>query len=189
MGNQLTPSTPLLPGLWSMRVVVVRTGTSLLYRLKLEEFVETNPTQGFNTDRIKVAVGASYAATFQVWDVGWQEKLRPLWKSYARRTDVLVFVVDLEVERMEEAKVELHKTRSSSEDQGVLVLILANGDTALPVGQVEKLLAGHELSVFTLHHVQRCSAVDGQGLQQGLEKFYDMILKRKTPKLSSSRRR
>ncbi len=190
MGNQLTeiaPNTPFLPNFQSFHVVVIGLDsagkTSLLYRLKLKEFVETIPTKGFNTEKIKVPVGNGRAITFQVWDVGGQEKLRPLWKSYTRRTDGLVFVVDsTEVERMEEAKVELHKITRTSENQGVPVLVLANKQdlpVALPVSDVEKVLSVHELSASTLHHVQGCSAVDGQGLHPGLEKLYEMILKRK----------
>ncbi len=190
MGNQLTdmaPNTSFLPNFQSLHVVVIGLDsagkTSLLYRLKLKEFVKTIPTKGFNTEKIKVAVGTSRTINFHVWDVGGQEKLRPLWKSYTRRTDGMVFVVDsTELERMEEAKVELHKITRTSENQGVPVLILANKqdqDSALSVSEVEKLLSVHELSMYTLHHVQSCSAVDGQGLQPGLEKLYEMILKRK----------
>lgn len=190
MGNQLTeiaPNTPFLQNFQSLHVVVIGLDaagkTSLLYRLKLKEFVKTIPTKGFNTEKIKVAVGSSRAITFQVWDVGGQEKLRPLWKSYTRRTDGMVFVVDsTETERMEEAKVELHKITRTSENQGVPVLVLANKQdlaSALSVSEVEKALAVHELNASTLHHVQSCSAVDGQGLQPGLEKLYEMILKRK----------
>lgn len=136
MGNQLTeiaPSTPFLPSFQSLHVVVIGLDssgkTSLLYRLKLQEFVETIPTKGFNMERIKVAMGNSKTntTTFQVWDVGGQEKLRPLWKSYTRRTDGLVFVVDAaEAERMEEAKVELHRITRSAENQGAPILILVN---------------------------------------------------------------
>uniref|UniRef100_A0AAY5E9L7 ADP-ribosylation factor-like 4D n=1 Tax=Electrophorus electricus TaxID=8005 RepID=A0AAY5E9L7_ELEEL len=133
MGNQLTdmaPNTPFLPNFQSLHVVVIGLDssgkTSLLYRLKLKEFVKTIPTKGFNTEKIKI-------------------------------------------------------TRTS-ENQGVPVLLLANKQdlpAALAVSEVEKVLAVHELSANTLHHVQGCSAVDGQGLQQGLEKLYEMILKRK----------
>lgn len=190
MGNQLTdraPGTPFLPGLQCVHVVVIGLDsagkTSLLYRLKLKEFVKTIPTKGFNTEKVRVSVGASRAVTFQVWDVGGQEKLRPLWKSYTRRTDGIVFAVDsTELERMEEAKVELHKITRTSENQGVPVLVLATKqdlDSALSVGEVEKLLSAHELSTSTLHHVQGCSAVDGRGLQAGLEKLHDMILRRR----------
>ncbi|KAG7236400.1 hypothetical protein INR49_000988 [Caranx melampygus] len=85
-----------------------------------------------------------------------KRKLRPLWKSYTRRMDGLVFVVDAaETDRMEEAKVELHR--------------IAGGEGA----------ALHELSSSTLKQTQGCSALNGQGLQHGLEKLYEMILRRK----------
>ncbi|XP_019959911.1 ADP-ribosylation factor-like protein 4D [Paralichthys olivaceus] len=202
MGNQLTeiaPSTPFLPNFQSLHVVVIGLDsagkTSLLYRLKLQEFVETIPTKGFNMERIKVPMGnaKSNSTTFQVWDVGGQDKLRPLWKSYTRRTEGLVFVVDaVEAERMEEAKVELHRIARSAENQGVPILVLANKqdlDGALSALEVEKVLALHELSPSTLHHTQGCSALDGQGLQPGLEKLYEMILKRKRMLRHSKKKR
>lgn len=131
--TEMAPNTAFLPGFQSVHVVVIGLDsagkTSLLYRLKLREFVETIPTKGFNMERIKVSTGTSKASStsFQVWDVGGQEKLRPLWKSYTRRTDGLVFVVDsAETERLEEAKVELHRITRSAENLGVPVLVLAN---------------------------------------------------------------
>lgn len=202
MGNHLTeiaPNTPFLPNFQPLHVVVIGLDsagkTSLLYRLKLTEFVETIPTKGFNMERIKVSTGSSKAnsTTFQVWDVGGQEKLRPLWKSYTRRTDGLVFVVDAaEAERMEEAKVELHRITRSTENQGIPVLVLANKqdlDGAMSALEVEKVLALHELSSSTLHHTQGCSALDGQGLQPGLEKLHEMVLKRKKMLRHSKKKR
>lgn len=45
---------------------------------------------------------------FTIWDVGGQDKLRPLWKSYTRCADAIIFVVDSSRrERLEEAKLEL----------------------------------------------------------------------------------
>ena len=57
------------------------------------------------------------------------------------------------------------------------------------VFQVEKALAIHELSSSTLHHTQGCSALDGQGLQPGLEKLYEMVLKRKKMLRHSSKKK
>ncbi|XP_068452224.1 ADP-ribosylation factor-like protein 4D [Clinocottus analis] len=193
MGNQLTD---MAPGLQAVHVVVIGLDsagkTSLLYRLKLREFVETIPTKGFNTERIRVPVGSG-SSSFQVWDVGGQEKLRPLWRSYTRRTDGLVFVVDAaEADRMEEAKAELHRISRAAENQGVPVLVLANKqdlDRAAPASEVEKLLSVQELSSSTLHHTQGCSALDGRGLQPGLEKLYEMILKRKKMLRRSKKKR
>ncbi|KAM3823186.1 ADP-ribosylation factor-like protein 4D [Vipera latastei] len=114
MGNQLAPLSPFLPHLQTLHVVVAGLDpagkTSLLYRLKFQKFIKSAPTKGFNMEKIRVPVGGSRIITFQVWDVGGQEKLCPLWKSYMRQTDGIVFVVDLaEIEHLEEACVELHR--------------------------------------------------------------------------------
>ncbi|XP_044533630.1 ADP-ribosylation factor-like protein 4D [Gracilinanus agilis] len=191
MGNHLTEMAPnasvFLPHFQALHVVVIGLDsagkTSLLYRLKFKEFVQSVPTKGFNTEKIRMPLGGSRAITFQVWDVGGQEKLRPLWRSYTRRTDGMVFVVDAtEAERLEEAKIELHRISRASDNQGVPVLVLANKQDrpgALSPAEVEKRLAVKELATATLTYVQGCSAVDGLGLQPGLERLYEMILKRK----------
>ena len=51
-----------------------------------------------------------------MWDVGGQDKLRPLWRSYTRCTDGIIFVVDstTRAERLEEAKVELQRLCKST---------------------------------------------------------------------------
>lgn len=54
---------------------------------------------------------------------------------------------------------------------------------------MEKALALHELSSATLRHAQGCSALDGRGLQPGLETLYEMILKRKKMLRNSKKKR
>ena len=63
-----------------------------------------------------------------VWDVGGQEKLRPLWKPYTRATDGIIFVVDScdSEERLEEAKLELHRILRTPDNAGVPILVIAN---------------------------------------------------------------
>ena len=47
---------------------------------------------------------------FTVWDVGGQDKIRPLWRHYFQNTQGLIFVVDSnDRERISEAKDELQK--------------------------------------------------------------------------------
>lgn len=58
--------------------------TTALYRLKFNQYLNTVPTIGFNCEKVKGTVGRAKGQTFLVWDVGGQEKLRPLWKSYTR---------------------------------------------------------------------------------------------------------
>lgn len=68
--------------------------------------------------QIRGAVGKAKGVSFLVWDVGGQEKLRPLWRSYTRCTDGIVFVLDsVDVERMEEAKMELMRTAKCPDNQ------------------------------------------------------------------------
>ena len=62
-----------------------------------------------------------------IWDVGGQDRVRPLWKSYTRATDGMVFVVDSDdVDRMEECRVELARVVRTREAQGVPLLVIAN---------------------------------------------------------------
>lgn len=156
--------------------------TTVLYRLQLGEFVNTVPTKGFNAEKVKVALGSS-TVTFHFWDVAGQERQRPLWKSYTRCTDGIMFVVDsVDAERMEEAKTELHKMIRSLDTQGVPVLIIANKQDlrhSLTVAEIEKMLALKELGATTPWHLQPTCAIIGDGLIEGLEKLHDLILKRR----------
>ena len=57
---------------------------------------------GFNMEKVQYK-----NVMFTVWDVGGQEKLRPLWKHYFNNTDGLIFVVDsADRERMTRAAQE-----------------------------------------------------------------------------------
>lgn len=47
------------------------------------------PVTGFNVEKVQYK-----NVVFTVWDVGGQEKLRPLWKHYFNNTDALIFVLD-----------------------------------------------------------------------------------------------
>lgn len=157
--------------------------TTVLYRLQFNEFVNTVPTKGFNAEKVKLSLGGHRTGTFHFWDVGGQEKLRPLWKSYTRCTDGIIFVVDsVDAERMEEAKTELHKIAKTSENQGVPLLVVANKQDlrhSLGLTEIEKLLALKELGPATPWHLQPACAIIGDGLREGLERLHDMILKRR----------
>ena len=79
--------------------------TTILYKLQLGEVVTTLPTIGFNVETV-----AYKSLEFTMWDVGGQDKLRPLWRHYYQNTDAIIFVVDSnDRERVEKAQFELHK--------------------------------------------------------------------------------
>lgn len=99
----------------------------VLYRLQFNEFVNIVFIKGFNIEKIKVILGNFKIVIFYFWDVGGQEKLRLLWKLYIRCIDGIVFVVDfVDVERMEEVKIEFYKIIRILENQGVFVFIVVN---------------------------------------------------------------
>src|ERR1043165_10208569 len=63
--------------------------TTVLYKLKLGEIVTTIPTIGFNVETVKYK-----NINFTVWDVGGQDKIRPLWRHYYANTHGVIYVVD-----------------------------------------------------------------------------------------------
>ncbi len=96
--------------------------TTILYKLKLNDNVNTIPTVGFNVESVTYK-----NVKFNVWDVGGQDKIRPLWRHYYTGTQGLVFVVDsADVDRMDEARQELHKIVNDREMKDAVILVFAN---------------------------------------------------------------
>ncbi len=85
-GNSLLDSLPTGEG--TLHIVMLGLDsagkTTALYRLKFDQYLNTVPTIGFNCEKIRGTAGKAKGISFLVWDVGGQEKLRPLWKSYTR---------------------------------------------------------------------------------------------------------
>nr|KAG5711407.1 hypothetical protein BaRGS_025834 [Batillaria attramentaria] len=137
--------------------------TTILYKLKLGEIVTTIPTIGFNVETVEYK-----NISFTVWDVGGQDKIRPLWRHYFQNTQGLIFVVDSnDRERAQEAAEELSKMLQEDELRDAALLIFANKQdlpNAMPASEIteklglnslrnrknyERLMAG-ELSDWTL---------------------------------------
>jgi small GTP-binding protein len=69
------------------------------------KLVTTIPTIGFNVETVEYK-----KINFTVWDVGGQDKIRPLWRHYYQNTQGLIFVVDSnDKDRIQEANEELQK--------------------------------------------------------------------------------
>lgn len=77
---------------------------------------------GFNVETV------TYKNTkFNVWDVGGQDKIRPLWRHYFSGTQGLIFVIDSnDRDRIEEAKSELTRIIQDREMKDALLLVFAN---------------------------------------------------------------
>ncbi|KAL9641988.1 hypothetical protein ABK040_004044 [Willaertia magna] len=150
--------------------------TSILYKLKLGENVNAIPTIGFNVETIKYKGKA-----MTVWDVGGQDKIRPLWRHYYMGTNALIFVVNSnDRERMDDAKDELQRLISEEELQGIPILIYANKQdlpNALSVAEIVDKLGLHKLRNREWF-IQASCAPTGDGLFEGL----DFIVKQKVRK-------
>nr|XP_051681004.1 ADP-ribosylation factor 2 isoform X4 [Oryctolagus cuniculus] len=85
MGNVFEKLFKSLFGKKEMRILMVGLDaagkTTILYKLKLGEIVTTIPTIGFNVETVEYK-----NISFTVWDVGGQDKIRPLWRHYFQNT-------------------------------------------------------------------------------------------------------
>jgi len=96
--------------------------TTILYKLKLNQQVTTIPTVGFNVETVTYK-----NVRFNVWDVGGQDKIRPLWRHYYTGSEGLIFVVDsADRDRIDEARQELHRIIGDREMRNALLLVFAN---------------------------------------------------------------
>jgi ADP-ribosylation factor 6 len=97
-------------------------GLAILYKLKLNQDITTIPTVGFNVETVTYK-----NVKFNVWDVGGQDKIRPLWRHYFSGTQGLIFVIDSnDRSRIDEARQELHRIILDREMKEALLLVFAN---------------------------------------------------------------
>merc|ERR1739841_201793 len=140
--------------------------TTVLYKLKLGELVTTIPTIGFNVETVQYK-----NIHFTVWDVGGQDKIRPLWRHYYQNTQGVIFVVDSnDRERISEAAEELQKMLREDELRDAVLLVFANKQdlpNAMSVSEVTDKLGLHSVT-NRKWYIQSTCATTGDGLYEGL---------------------
>lgn len=140
--------------------------TTILFKLKLGESVTTIPTIGFNVETL------DYNGTmFTVWDVGGQDKIRPLWRHYFQNTEGVIFVVDSnDYERIGEARDEMMKILNQDELRDAALLVLANKQDLPKAMSPTELIEKMGLSKMSNRkwHVEATCATTGEGLYEGL---------------------
>ncbi|KAK3934759.1 ADP-ribosylation factor 6 [Diplogelasinospora grovesii] len=152
--------------------------TTILYSLKIGQDVTTIPTVGFNVETVTVK-----NIKFNVWDVGGQDKIRPLWRHYYSGTQGLIFVVDsADRARIDEAKNELHRIINDREMKDCLLLVFANKQDLANAMKPTEITQRLELSKLKdkIWNVQPSCATSGEGLDQGLRWLADQA-KTQTP--------
>ena len=141
--------------------------TTILYKLKLGEVVTTIPTIGFNVETVEYK-----NINFTVWDIGGQNKIRPLWRHYFTGTQGLIFVVDsTDKERLNEVKEELENVLQDNELKNAKLLVLANKQDLTQALSVNEISKGIGLTSLSSHqwHIQSTCAKTGAGIFEGLE--------------------
>jgi len=79
-------------------------------------------SSGFNVETVEYK-----NIQFTVWDVGGQDKIRPLWRHYFQNTQGIIFVVDSnDRDRVVEAREELQRMLNEDELRDALLLVFAN---------------------------------------------------------------
>ncbi len=63
-------------------------------RIRYTRILDTSPTKYFWCSGFNVETVEYKNISFTVWDVGGQDKIRPLWRHYFQNTQGLIFVVD-----------------------------------------------------------------------------------------------
>ena len=96
---------------------------------------------GFNVETVEYK-----NISFTVWDVGGQDKIRPLWRHYFQNTQGIIFVVDSnDRDRIVEAREELQRMLNEDELRDAILLVFANKQD-LPVCLLSSNLTEHEIA-------------------------------------------
>jgi len=141
--------------------------TTMLYRLVLDEAVETQPNLGSNVEEIMF-----HNMKFVMWDIAGQQGLRPAWVNYYTDTAVVIFVIDsTDRDRLPISKSEMDKMLQHERLKSSKLLVLANKN------DLKGAMTASELSQFmgldTMRdrdwHIRSCCALTGEGLEDGLE--------------------
>ncbi|XP_067669709.1 ADP-ribosylation factor 2 [Haliotis asinina] len=171
MGNIFQKLFQSLMGCKDMRILMVGLDaagkTTILYKLKLGEIVTTIPTIGFNVETVEYK-----NINFTVWDVGGQDKIRPLWRHYYQNTQGLIFVVDSnDRERISEAREELTRMLNEDELREAILLVFSNKQdlpNAMNAAEITDKLGLHNLR-NRKWYIQATCATSGDGLYEGLD--------------------
>ncbi|CEP00996.1 ADP-ribosylation factor [Plasmodiophora brassicae] len=192
MGTSFGKLWQRLMGNKEMRILMVGLDaagkTTILYKLKLGEVVTTIPTIGFNVETVEYK-----QISFTVWDVGGQDKIRPLWRHYYQNTQGIIFVVDSnDRERIDgagnndrpgeqhSAKEELHRMLAEDELRDAVLLVFCNKQdlpNAMPVQEVTNRLGLNQIR-NRQWFIQATCATTGDGLYEGLDWLSDTLRKR-----------
>jgi ADP-ribosylation factor-like protein 1 len=147
--------------------------TTLLYKLQLNQVIETVPTIGFNVETVTYK-----NLKLQVWDLGGQGTIRPYWRCYYPNTNAVIYVVDsADKDRIDMAKQEMNAMLHESDLRGVPLLVFANKQDiagAMTEGEVGETLGLAEIKNRQWRIVKSCTK-SGDGISDGFDWLVDLL--------------
>ncbi|KAL6581625.1 hypothetical protein OROMI_007548 [Orobanche minor] len=139
--------------------------TTILYKLHIGEVLSTVPTIGFNVEKVQYK-----NVIFTVWDVGGQEKLRPLWRHYFNNTDGLFQAIIRDPFML-----------------NAVILVFANKQDMKGAMTPREVCDG--MGLYDLKnrkwHIQGTCALKGDGLYEGLDWLASTLKEQKAAGFSS----
>uniref|UniRef100_A0A669PRK5 ADP-ribosylation factor-like protein 3 n=1 Tax=Phasianus colchicus TaxID=9054 RepID=A0A669PRK5_PHACC len=147
--------------------------TTLLKCLASEEVSTITPTQGFNIKSVH-----SHGFKLNIWDIGGQRAVRPYWRKYLGSTDLLVSQGPCPRVLSWQELAELTEEESL---MGVPLLVFANKQDLVTAAPAAEIAEGLSLHTYRDREwqIQACSALSGEGVQDGMNWISKQITSRK----------
>jgi len=150
--------------------------TTILYKLYApSRVIRTMPTIGFNVETVVYK-----NLHFNVWDLGGQTNIRPYWRCYYANTHAIIYVIDsCDRDRLGLSKKELLAMLEEEELKSAALLVFANKQDVAGAMSAADVSSGLGLtSIKDRHwHISKSSAINGEGLTEGLDWLVDAITK------------
>lgn len=170
MGNLFQKAWQRFVGTEDVRILMLGLDaagkTTILYKLKLGEVVNTIPTIGFNVESFEYK-----NISFNAWDIGGQWRLRSLWQHYFDGAQCLIYVVDsADRDRIDENAEQLKKLMDDEELKDCSLMIYANKQDVPGAMTCPELT--EKLGLCQLRrpwYIQATCATRGDGLYEGLD--------------------
>jgi len=113
--------------------------------------------------------------------LGGQKTIRPYWRNYFDRTDVLIYVVDSsDSKRLGETATELSDLLQETKLKGVPLLVFANKQDLLNAKEGKEIV--RELKLKSIRDRKwtclECSSKHGEGVEDGLNWVMDHMPKK-----------
>ncbi|XP_023332242.1 ADP-ribosylation factor 2 [Eurytemora carolleeae] len=157
--------------------------TTILYKIKQGQVINTIPTDGFN---VNINTVTHKSVNFTVYDIGGQDSNRDLWYNYYEEVEAVVYVVDSsDKNRMEESKLLLESILRHELLYNCTLLVLNNKDDRLGTCSNEEVASQLGLNQFNDRDltIQSTCALRGEGVWEGLDWLAKNIKKKKKRQL------